>query len=132
MIGIVLVTHGNLADEFLSAMQHVVGRQPQIATACIGPNDDMNERRDDILNKVEEVDSGEGVIVLTDMFGGTPSNLAISIMDRANVEVIAGINLPMLVKLGTLRKEKNIKEAVMGAKEAGIKYITIASELLGK
>lgn len=132
MIGIVLVTHGNLADEFLSAMQHVVGRQPQIATACIGPNDDMNERRDDILSKVEEVDSGEGVIVLTDMFGGTPSNLAISIMDRANVEVIAGINLPMLVKLGTLRKEKSLKEAVMGAKEAGIKYITIASELLGK
>ena len=131
MIGIVLVTHGNLADEFLSAMQHVVGRQPQIATACIGPNDDMNERRDDILNKVEEVDSGEGVIVLTDMFGGTPSNLAISIMDRANVEVIAGINLPMLVKLGTLRKEKNIKDAVMGAKEAGIKYITIASKFLG-
>lgn len=132
MIGIVLVTHGNLADEFLSAMQHVVGRQPQIATACIGPNDDMNERRDDILSKVEEVDSGEGVIVLTDMFGGTPSNLAISIMDRANVEVIAGINLPMLVKLGTLRKEKSLKEAVTGAKEAGIKYITIASELLGK
>ena len=132
MIGIVLVTHGNLADEFLSAMQHVVGRQPQIATACIGPNDDMNERRDDILSKVEEVDSGEGVIVLTDMIGGTPSNLAISIMDRANIEVIAGINLPMLVKLGTLRKEKSLKEAVMGAKEAGIKYITIASELLGK
>jgi PTS system mannose-specific IIA component len=132
MIGIVLVTHGNLADEFLSAMQHVVGRQQQIATACIGPNDDMNERREDILNKVNDVDSGEGVIVLTDMFGGTPSNLAISIMDRANVEVIAGINLPMLVKLDTLRKEKNIKEAVMGAKEAGIKYITIASELLGK
>lgn len=132
MIGIVLVTHGNLADEFLSAMQHVVGRQQQIATACIGPNDDMNERRDDILNKVKEVDSGEGVIVLTDMFGGTPSNLAISIMDKANVEVIAGINLPMLVKLDTLRKEKKLKEAVAGAKEAGIKYITIASELLGK
>lgn len=132
MIGIVLVTHGNLAAEFLSAMQHVVGPQTQIQTACIGPNDDMNERRDDILAKVNEVDSGEGVIVLTDMFGGTPSNLAISIMDKANVEVIAGINLPMLVKLDTLRKEKTLKEAVNGAKEAGIKYITIASELLGK
>ncbi len=132
MIGIVLVTHGRLADEFLSAMQHVVGHQEQIATACIGPNDDMNERREDILAKVETVDSGEGVIVLTDMFGGTPSNLAISIMDKANVEVIAGINLPMLVKLNTLRKEKSLKEAVTGAKEAGIKYITIASELLGK
>jgi PTS system mannose-specific IIA component len=131
MIGIVLVTHGNLADEFVSAMQHVVGHQDQIATACIGPNDDMNFRRDDILSKVNSVDTGDGVIVLTDMFGGTPSNLAISIMDRANVEVIAGINLPMLVKLNTLRKEKTLKEAVIGAKEAGIKYITIASELLG-
>ena len=132
MIGIVLVTHGNLADEFLSAMQHVVGPQSQIETACIGPNDDMNERREDILNKVNAVDTGEGVIVLTDMFGGTPSNLAISIMDRANVEVIAGINLPMLVKLSNLRKDKPLREAVNGAKEAGIKYITIASELLGK
>lgn len=132
MIGILLVTHGNLADEFLSAMQHVVGHQTQIATACIGPNDDMNERRNDILSKVAEVDSGEGVIVLTDMFGGTPSNLAISIMDHANIEVIAGINLPMLVKLATLRKDLSLKEAVLGAKEAGIKYITIASELLGK
>jgi len=132
MIGIVLVTHGNLADEFLSAMQHVVGPQAQIETACIGPNDDMNERREDILNKVNAVDTGEGVIVLTDMFGGTPSNLAISIMDRANVEVIAGINLPMLVKLSNLRKDKPLREAVDGAKEAGIKYITIASELLGK
>lgn len=132
MIGIVLVTHGNLADEFLYAMQHVVGHQEQIATACIGPNDDMNERREDILTKVKNVDTGDGVIVLTDMFGGTPSNLAISIMDRANIEVIAGVNLPMLVKLNTLRKDKNLKDAVTGAKDAGIKYITIASELLGK
>ena len=132
MIGIVLVTHGRLADEFLSAMQHIVGPQNQIATACIGHNDDMNERRNDILNKVQAVDSGDGGIVVTDMFGGTPSNLAISIMDRANIEVIAGINLPMLVKLNTLRKEKGLKEAVTVAKEAGIKYITIASELLGK
>ncbi len=132
MIGIVLVTHGNLADEFLYAMQHVVGHQEQIATACIGPNDDMNERREDILEKVKKVNTGDGVIVLTDMFGGTPSNLAISIMDHANIEVIAGINLPMLVKLNTLRREKSLKDAVSGAKEAGIKYITIASELLGK
>ncbi|MCM1324212.1 MAG: PTS sugar transporter subunit IIA [Acetobacter sp.] len=132
MIGIVIVTHGQLADEFLYAMQHVVGHQEQIATACIGPNDDMNEKREDILTKVNTVDSGDGVIVLTDMFGGTPSNLAISIMDKANIEVIAGVNLPMLVKLNTLRKEKNLKDAVSGAKDAGIKYITIASELLGK
>ena len=132
MIGIVLVTHGRLADEFLSAMQHIVGPQQQIATACIGPNDDMNIRREDILHKVQDVDSGDGVVVLTDMFGGTPSNLSISIMDHANIEVIAGINLPMLVKLSSLRKDKPLKEAVAGSKEAGIKYITIASELLGK
>ncbi|MBR5598614.1 MAG: PTS sugar transporter subunit IIA [Alphaproteobacteria bacterium] len=132
MIGLVIVTHGKLADEFLSAMQHVAGPQNQIQTACIGPNDDMNQMREFILNKVKEVDSGDGVIVLTDMFGGTPSNLAISIMDMANIEVIAGINLPMLIKLANLRKDQPLKEAVKGAKEAGIKYITIASELLGK
>lgn len=132
MIGIVIVTHGNLADEFVSAMQHVVGHQEQVSTACIGPNDDMNLRREDILNKVKDVDTGDGAVVLTDMFGGTPSNLAISIMDRANIEVIAGVNLPMLVKLCNLRKEKNLKDSVIGAKDAGIKYITIASELLGK
>ena len=131
MIGIVLVTHGRLADEFLSAMQHIVGPQNQIATACIGPNDDMNERRNDILNKVQAVDSGDGVIVLTDMFGGTPSNLAISIMDKAKVEIIAGINLPMLIKLASLRKDKSLKEAVEGAQDAGKKYINVASKLLG-
>ena len=132
MIGLVLVTHGNLANEFISAMQHVVGKQTQVEAVCIGPEDDMEMRRSEILQKVENVNDGTGVVVLTDMFGGTPSNLAISIMDRAKVEVIAGINLPMLVKLNTLRKEKGLKEAVSGAKEAGIKYITIASELLGK
>ena len=132
MIGLVLVTHGRLAEEFISAMQHVVGPQDQVKAVCIGPEDDMEMRRSEILSKVGEVDKGSGAIVLTDMFGGTPSNLAISIMDRANIEVIAGINLPMLVKLNTLRKEKGLKEAVTGAKEAGIKYITIASELLGK
>ena len=132
MIGLVLVTHGNLANEFVSAMQHVVGKQDNIATVCIGPEDDMEFRRSEIIKKVEDVNSGKGVVVLTDMFGGTPSNLAISIMDKANIEVIAGVNLPMLVKLSNLRKEKNLKESVIGAKDAGIKYITIASELLGK
>ncbi len=131
MIGIVIVTHGKLADEFVSATEHVVGKQEQIATVCIGPSDDMNECRNDILEKVKSVDNGKGVIVLTDMFGGTPSNLAISIMDRANIEVIAGVNLPMLVRLNTIRKEKNLKDAVICAKETGIKYITVASELLG-
>ncbi len=131
MIGLVLVTHGNLAVEFISAMQHVVGKQEQIAGVCIGPEDDMEMRRTEILNKVKEVDSGHGTILLTDMFGGTPSNLAISIMDRAKVEIIAGINLPMLIKLASLRKEKDLKETVEGAQEAGKKYINIASQLLG-
>ena len=129
MIGIVLVTHGNLADEFVSAMQHVVGHQDQIATACIGPNDDMNFRRDDILSKVNSVDTGDGVIVITDMFGGTPSNLAISIMEERNIEVISGMNIPMLVKLMRERNEA-IPDAVMSAQEAGRKYINIASQLL--
>lgn len=131
MIGLVLVTHGNLAQEFISAMQHVVGKQEQIESICIGPEDDMEARRDEILKKAHKVDSGYGTIVLTDMFGGTPSNLAISIMDRANVEIIAGVNLPMLIKLASLRKEKALKEAVDGAQEAGKKYINVASKILG-
>lgn len=131
MIGLVLVTHGNLAMEFISAMQHVVGKQEQVEAVCIGPEDDMEMRRSEILKKVENVDKGHGAIVLTDMFGGTPSNLAISIMDRAKVEIIAGINLPMLIKIASLRKEKSLKETVEGAQEAGKKYINIASQLLG-
>lgn len=131
MIGLVLVTHGNLALEFISAMQHVVGKQENIQPVCIGPEDDMEQRRSEILKKVSDVDSGEGVVVLTDMFGGTPSNLAISIMDRANVEIIAGVNLPMLIKIASLRKEKTLKETVEGAQEAGKKYINVASQLLG-
>ena len=131
MIGLVLVTHGNLALEFISAMQHVVGKQEQVEAVCIGPEDDMEMRREEILKKAGEVNSGSGTIVLTDMFGGTPSNLAISIMDRAPVEIIAGINLPMLIKRASLRKDKSLKEAVEGAQEAGKKYINIASQLLG-
>ncbi|MBR6663311.1 MAG: PTS sugar transporter subunit IIA, partial [Alphaproteobacteria bacterium] len=103
MIGLVLVTHGNLAKEFVSAMQHVVGPQEQVETVCIGPDDDMEMRRGEILSKVNETNSGDGVILLTDMFGGTPSNLALSMMDRANVEILAGINLPMLIKIASLR-----------------------------
>ena len=127
-----MVTHGRLAEEFLAAMQHVVGKQEQVGAVCIGPDDDMESRRDEIMQKVKQNDSGKGVIVLTDMFGGTPSNLAISIMDKANVEIIAGVNLPMLIKLATLRKEVSLKDAVIGAQEAGKKYINIASQLLGQ
>ncbi len=132
MIGLVVVTHGNLANEFVAAMQHVVGPQEQVATVCIGPEDDMEMRRAEILKKVEHADDGHGVVVLTDMFGGTPSNLAISIMDRAKVEIIAGVNLPMLIKIASLRKEKSLKDTVEGAQEAGKKYINIASQLLGQ
>ena len=132
MIGLVLVTHGHLADEFLSAMQHVVGQQKNVFTVCIGPDDDMESRRNEIVQKVQQADMGKGVIVLTDMFGGTPSNLAISIMDKANVEIIAGVNLPMLIKLAALRKDSSLRNAVAGAQEAGKKYINIASQLLGQ
>ena len=131
MIGMVLVTHGRLADEFLAALEHVVGPQEQTAAVCIGPDDDMEQRRKEIMERVEAVNSGDGVVVLTDMFGGTPSNLAISIMDRAKVEVVAGINLPMLIKLAAARQDGDLPAAVASAQEAGRKYINIASALLG-
>ena len=130
MIGIVLVTHGRLANEFCDALIHVVGPQQQITSIAIGANDDMENRRQDILDAVEQVESGDGVVILTDMFGGTPSNLAISIMRPGEIEVLAGVNLPMLIKLASIRQECNIKQAIEAAKESGRKYINIASELL--
>ncbi len=130
MIGIVIVTHGRLAAEFIAALEHVVGPQRDIAAICIGPDDDMEQRRQDILQSVRAVDTGDGVVLLTDMFGGTPSNLAISVMDQPKIEVIAGINLPMLIKLASLRSTETLAEAVRGAQEAGRKYINVASQLL--
>jgi mannose PTS system EIIA component len=130
MIGLVLVTHGRLAVEFRSALEHVVGPQKQIEAVTIGPDDDVEQRRKDIIEAVKRVDSGEGVAILTDMFGGTPSNLAISVMSRPKVEVIAGINLPMLVKLAKVRDECPLTEAVAAAQDSGRKYITIASRVL--
>jgi len=130
MIGLVLVTHGRLAHEFVAATEHVVGPQTNICAICIGADDDMEQRRRDILAAVDEVDDGAGVILLTDMFGGTPSNLAISVMDKANVEVIAGMNLPMLIKLASVRPKDNLQEAVASAQESGRKYINVASRLL--
>ena len=132
MIGMILVTHGNLAKEFVHAMQHVVGRQEAVATVCIGPNDDMERRRKEIADAIAAVDSGEGAIVLTDLFGGTPSNLAISLMQAGKVEVIAGINLPMLIRLAKARCCMGLKEAAVAARDAGRNYITIASEFLGQ
>ena len=132
MIGMVLVTHGKLAAEFLAALEHVVGKQQKVATVCIGAEDDMEQRRKEILDRVQEVDTGDGVVLLTDMFGGTPSNLAISVLDRANVEVIAGINLPMLIRLAGARKDMTLANAAKAARDAGRNYITIASEFLGQ
>lgn len=130
MIGMVLVTHGRLAEEMIAALEHVVGVQEQVAPVCIGPDDDMEERRTEILERVQAADSGEGVVILTDMFGGTPSNLAISVIERAHVEVIAGVNLPMLIKLASVRTEQSLEDAVSSAQEAGRKYINVASRLL--
>jgi len=132
MIGIVLVTHGRLAVEFVAALEHVVGGQTQIAAICIGPDDDMEQRRQEILRTIGEVDTGDGAVLLTDMFGGTPSNLAISVMDRGKVEVVAGVNLPMLIKLASLRQSEGLDRAVLGAQEAGRKYINVASQLLAE
>ena len=132
MIGLILVTHGQLAEHFVDAMEHVVGPQQAVATICIGPNDDMERRRKDIADAIKQVDEGQGVIILTDLFGGTPSNLAISLLDRGHVEVIAGINLPMLIRLAGARKSMDVVEAVAAAKKAGRNYITVASEFLGE
>ncbi|MBP5215225.1 MAG: PTS sugar transporter subunit IIA [Alphaproteobacteria bacterium] len=130
MIGLVFVTHGRLAEEFLAAMQHVVGPQEQVACICIGPDDDMDARRKEILDKAKKVDSGDGVLLLTDMFGGTPSNLAMSTIEHGKFDVIAGVNLPMLIKLATARKEMSLQECADCAQEAGKKYINVASRLL--
>jgi mannose PTS system EIIA component len=130
MIGLVLVSHGQLATEFRAAMEHVVGKQTQLAVVCIGPDDDMDMRRQDIIGAIHDVDTGSGVVVLTDMFGGTPSNLAISAMNGSNVEVVAGINLPMLVKLAKVRESLPLAEVVVQAQDAGRKYINVASHIL--
>ena len=132
MIGMILVTHGRLAEEFVHAMEHVVGEQADVATICIGPNDDMEARRREIANAIKRVDSGNGAVILTDLFGGTPSNLAISLLKRGKTEVIAGINLPMLIRLVGARKDMDLTAAVSAAREAGRNYITVASEFLGQ
>lgn len=130
MIGVVLVTHGGLAREFRTALEHVVGEQPKFATISIDPCDNIESRRDDIVEAIESVDGGQGVIVVSDMFGGTPSNLAISMMDRKNLEVIAGANLPMLIKIASVRKDNTLEETVAQALYSGRKYINAASQLL--
>jgi PTS system mannose-specific IIA component len=132
MIGMILVTHGHLAEEFVKAMEHVVGRQENVATVCIGPKDDVEARRKEIAKAIKQVDTGEGVVILTDLFGGTPSNLAISLLEEGKVEVIAGINLPMLIRLAGARDKMKIGDAVAAAREAGRNYITVASEFLGQ
>lgn len=130
MIGLVLVTHGKLAEEFKHALEHVVGPQTAVEAVCIGPEDDMDQRRLDIVDAVGRTDDGNGVIILTDMFGGTPSNLSISVMDSGRIEVIAGVNLPMLIKLAGVRGDDDIQRALEEAQDAGRKYINVASRIL--
>ena len=128
----ILVTHGRLAEEFVHAMEHVVGTQPDVATVCIGPQDDMEQKRKEIARAIKQVDSGGGAVILTDLFGGTPSNLAISLLKAGKTEVIAGINLPMLIRLAGARKDMDLTTATAAARDAGRNYITIASEFLGQ
>ena len=130
MIGLVIVTHGKLAEEFVLAMEHVVGPQSQVTPICIGPEDDVSQRRQDILDATFANDTGDGVILLTDMFGGTPSNLAISVMEQTRAEVIAGLNLPMLIKLASVRTREPLHVCVAHAQDAGRKYISVASYVL--
>ena len=130
MIGIVIVAHGGLAGEFCAALEHVVGPQEQLEPFAIGPDDDVEVRRLELIEAVRRVDGGRGVVLLTDMFGGTPSNLAISVMESGRTEVIAGMNLPMLIKLSSIRKGDNMAAALDEAQAAGRKYINVASQLL--
>jgi PTS system mannose-specific IIA component len=130
MIGIVIITHGGLATEFRAALEHVVGAQDGLETLSIGPEDDIESRRAELIEAVRKVDRGQGVVILTDMFGGTPSNLAISVMNDTGAEVLAGVNLPMLVRLASVRRDKPLVQAVDLAKEAGRKYISVASQVL--
>jgi len=130
MIGVVIVTHGRLAAEFRDAVEHIVGAQEAFETVAIGPDDDMERRRSDVMRAVEAVDKGSGVIILTDMFGGTPCNLAISVMEAGKIEVIAGLNLPMLIKLVRMRSDAQLGEAIAEAADAGRKYISVASSVL--
>lgn len=130
MIGLVLVTHGRLAEEFIAVTEHVVGPQKQIAAVCIAPNDDMESKRKEILQRIKDVDGGKGVLLLTDMFGGTPSNLAISVTEDKKVEALAGINLPMLIKLASVRQTETLQQLALSGQEAGRKYIHAASALL--
>ena len=130
MIGLVLVTHGNLAKEFVSVMEHIVGPQKQVAVVCMMPEDDMELKRKEIIKRVKSVDSGKGVLILTDMFGGTPSNLAISFTNDKKIEVLAGINLPMLIKLASVRDTEDLQQTAASGQEAARKYINVASALL--
>lgn len=130
MIGLVVVSHGRLAEELVSALEHVVGDQDKVRAVCIGADDDMEKRRDDIRSAAQVVDDGEGVILLTDMFGGTPSNLSISLLDKGRIEVVAGVNLPMLIKLSEARRTQGLDEAAQSAQEAGRRYIAVASQVL--
>ncbi len=130
MIGLVLVTHGNLAREFLSVMEHVVGPQQQVAAVCMAADDDLEKKRQEIVDRIKQVDSGKGVLLLMDMFGGTPSNLAISLIVEKKVEALTGVNLPMLIKLASVRQTETLQQAALSAQEAGRKYINAASPLL--
>jgi PTS system mannose-specific IIA component len=130
MIGMVLVTHGALGAELLNVLSHVVGPQKQIAAVGVGADDDMDECRKRIMAAIKDVNTGKGVVMLTDMFGGTPSNLAIAAMPASQAVVLAGVNLPLLVKLATVRSTLPLLDAVREAESAGRKYIQLVSENL--
>jgi mannose PTS system EIIA component len=130
MIGVVIIGHGHLAQEFLAALTHVLGKQTQIAAINVGAQDDLSTKRTELLSAIKAVSTGDGVVIATDLFGGSPSNIAISVMEETGAEVIAGVNLPLLLKLAELRSTHNMADALATAREAGQKYIKIASALV--
>jgi PTS system mannose-specific IIA component len=131
LVGVVVVTHGQLATELVNAAEMIVGELSGFVAVSIGWHDDVETAREAIAAAIRRVARPAGVIVLTDMFGGTPCNLAISLLQEDKIEVLAGLNLPMLVKLARIRKDSPLAVAVEKGQEAGRKYITIASRILG-
>jgi PTS system mannose-specific IIA component len=131
MLGIVLVTHGRLAQEFISAMEHIIGPQTHVRAVCIGPEDDIERRQREIAAAAKSVDLGDGVVIVTDMFGGTPCNLALTLLEKGKIEVLAGANLPSLIKLAEVRATRTLDQAVKEAIDAGRKYLRSGSADLG-
>jgi len=132
MVGIVLVTHPHLGEEFIRSAEMICGKMPRVLTISIDTRKEVEELRRGIAEAIKKVDEGDGVLILTDMFGGTPSNMSLAFLQEGRVEVLSGLNLPMMIKLSNCREGRSLKELAKMVKEAGQKNINLASEILQK